>query len=191
MSIDTDIRAAGGERSIVTQAGSPAKPDATSSTFGARTAFVMAVGGLLTGSLVLAALSAGTRGGADYELQPVAKSEIAAASQSLLPAQAAMLTEQAEACRAPLASLMVRATGSFNGSVRIRSGAYVSPNVRLGPQPDRIALPYPAPYVTGHGQIAVESNADGMDVFLSPGIHIGASQSPTLINVRWNPDAPC
>ena len=85
----------------------------------------------------------------------------------------------------------MRATGSLKGSVRFRSGTYVSPNLRLGPQADRIALPYPAPYATGHGQITVENNTDGADVFLSPGIHVGTGQVSRLINVRWNPDGPC
>ena len=190
MSIDTDITAVKAERPI-TGRREHLEPDAPPSPSGWSAAVIMVIGGLLTGGLVVTGLGAGTRAGEGYQLEPVAKGEIGAAAQSLVPAQAAGLVEQAKTCRAPLASLMVRATGSPKGLVRFRSGTYQSPNLQLGPQPDRIALPYPAPYTTGYGQIEVESNAEGADVFLSPGVHIGAGRRSTVINVRWDPNVPC
>ena len=191
MSTDTNIRVTRVEHPVVAHADPSTEPDAPSPTFGWNAALIVAVGGLLTSSLVATILAAKPPSSGDYQLLPVAKGEIAAAAQSLIPSRAAGLVEQAITCRAPLASLMVRATGSPNGLVRLRSGAYVSPNLQLGPQPDRIALPYPEPYAMGHGQIVIEGNVNGVDIFLSPGVHIAGGETSTVINVRWNPNAPC
>ncbi len=191
MTTDADTSATRAEHPVVAHADFSTGPNAPLPLFGWSAALVVAVGGLLTGGLVATVLAAGSHASGDYQLSPIAKGELAVASQSLIPSQAAGLVEQAMTCRAPLASLMVRATGSPKGLVRLRSGAYVSPNLQLGPQPDRIALPYPAPYAMGHGQVVIEGDGNGADVFLSPGVHIAGGQTSTVINVRWDPNAPC
>ena len=151
----------------------------------------MTVGGLLTGSLTAAVLVAGMRGPESYQLQPVARSELAAASQSLLPAGAAALVAEAESCRAPLAVLTIRGSSTPRGVVRIQSGAYTSPNLQLGAHPARIAVPFPAPYLAGRGRIVIESAAESVEVFLTPGFHVDAGRHATVVDVQWNPKAPC
>ena len=166
----------------------PLRSGAPGQLYGWGAAFTMAAGGALTGSLLAATLVLGSTG-AGHQLQPIGKDELAAASSSLLPTQAAGLVEQAESCRAPLASLTIG--NAANGTVRIRSGAYLSPSLQLGPQPTRIAVPYPEPYAAGRGRIVVESATEGVDLFLSPGHRIGGGRRSTVIDVRWNPNAPC
>ena len=59
-------------------------------------------------------------------------------------------------CAEPLAWVMVsRRSGEMAGSIRIRSGTYISPLIEPSDVPVRVALPYPAPYETGRGTLSV------------------------------------
>lgn len=165
-------------------------PDARAG-FGPLALLIGACGGLLTGACMVAAASLVSVGANVHNLQRVALNDVETAAQSLVAGRAAALVEDAKACRRPLGFLVVQATGKALGTVRFRSGGYVSPYLRLGPQAERVALPFPAPLEAGHGQIFLDNNADGADVFLLPGVRIGAGASTHVINVTWNPKAPC
>jgi hypothetical protein len=41
---------------------------------------------------------------------------------------------------------LVKAPGSPSGTVRVRSGSYLSPAFHVTEAPQRVAIPYPAPY---------------------------------------------
>ena len=159
--------------------------------FGPATLLLGTIGGLLTGVCMMAAAGCIASEASVQELQSVALSDVETAAQSLVAAQAVGLIEEAKACRRPLGSLVVQATGKAGGTVRFRSGTYVSPAIRLGQQPGRVAVPFPAPIEAGHGQIFLDNNSDGADVFLMPGFRSGAGPSTSVINVRWDPKASC
>ena len=159
--------------------------------FGPAALLVGAIGGLLTGACMLAAAGYTSPEPIVQELQSVALSDVETAAQSLVAGQAVALVEEAKACRRPLASLVVQASGKAGGTVRFRSGTYVSPNIRLGQRPERVAVPFPAPVEAGRGQIFLDNGSDGADIFLTPGFRSGAGPSTSVINVRWNPKASC
>ena len=168
-----------------------AEPASLKRRFDLRSAVLMVAGGLLTGSLIASSFVAGAPTPAAFTLQQVATEDLDAASQSLVSTSAAALVDEAKSCRRPLAFLLIRSTAPGTGTVRFRSGAYVSPNLRLGFGVERIALPFPAPYEVGHGQITIENNSGGADIFLTPGFTIGAGPGTATANVHWNPKAPC
>ena len=159
--------------------------------FGPTALVIATVGGLLTGTFMVAAASWLSQVPGAQDLQRIAASDIETAAQSLVAGQAAALVEEAKTCRRPLASLVVQATGKAIGTVRFRSGGYVSPNVQLSLQVERVALPFPAPLEAGHGQIFLDNKSDGADVFLLPGFRVGAGSSTSVIDVRWDPKGPC
>ena len=58
----------------------------------------------------------------------------------------------AKSCKAPIASVvLVKRPGTASALVRIRSGDDSSPAFQVTDIPQRIAIPYPAPYPTGRG----------------------------------------
>ena len=150
----------------------------------------MALGGLLTGACIASPLLVGAPGSATFNLQQVASEDLDAASQSLTALNAAALVDEAKKCRQPLATLLVRSTGA-SGTIRFHSGAYLSPRLRLVGGVNRIALPFPAPYEAGRGQIVVENNSAGADIFLKPGFRLNAGPGTAIADVVWNPKAPC
>lgn len=86
---------------------------------------------------------------------------------------------------------IMNGSGGAGGRIRLRSGAYVSPAFALGPRPVRVALPYPAPYETGHGTIAVLGATAAAVVALQPGWLVAAGDHPQLRAVTWSPAAAC
>ena len=77
------------------------------------------------------------------------------------------------------------------GSIRIRSGDYLSPSIRVTDSPRRIAVPFPAPYPNGRGFLSVEGSARGLTVWLSPGRYVGTLDGAAPITVVWTPKNPC
>jgi hypothetical protein len=72
-------------------------------------------------------------------------------------------------CAPPLAWISVaRADGAVPATIRIKSGSYFSPAVALASAPVRIAIPYPAPYASGHGVLAVVGSGGPALLSLSP-----------------------
>ena len=151
------------------------------------------IGGLLTAGAVLFTLN----GGAPFleknsTLSLVAPAEITDASRTLDPASSEQLASRAKECSVPLAQVAIWKTpGASGGAIRIRSGGYISPAFTLTDAPQRVAIPFPAPYAIGRGVISVEGAADGAVISVSPAWHINSLVGSASLDVVWTPKDPC
>jgi hypothetical protein len=101
-------------------------------------------------------------------------------------------TSQQTGCPTPLAYVTIWTTESgSNGTVQVQSGNYISPSFQPSTAPKRIAIPFPAPYLTGTGIIGVRGIADGLMVALSPVWGIGSLTGKIAHKVVWTPNAKC
>ena len=75
--------------------------------------------------------------------------------------------------------------------VRVRSGGYFSPVFVLSPRPVRIAIPYPAPYQAGRGELTVFVEGGEAVVALTPPWHVPAAAGGAMRVVQWHPGAAC
>ena len=69
--------------------------------------------------------------------------------------------------------------------------AVVEPMVPPAKAPQRVAIPFPAPYPTGRGVISVEGVANGAVISISPAWHIDSLGGSASLDVVWTPDKPC
>ena len=151
------------------------------------------VGGVLTAGAVLFTLN----GGAPLltknpTLALVAPTEISDASKTLDPASSEQLASRAKECSVPLAQVAIWKTpGASGGTIRIRSGSYISPVFTLTDAPQRVAIPFPAPYASGQGVISVEGAADGAVISVSPAWQINSLVGSASLHVIWTPKDPC
>ena len=127
-----------------------------------------------------------------FELSKASPGEIDDAVRSLVLKNADELADAARACRTPLAVVVVRSKPGRSGKVQIRSGSYVTPLVQLGSVPTRMALPFPAPYPMGKGELTVEGDISAAEVFLQPGWYSDAGAPGIAVaKVHWMPQSPC
>jgi len=126
-------------------------------------------------------------------LSQLAPAEITAALPTLDPATTKAAVDDAKNCKAPLGSVTVvqRPGGRGGGMVRIRSGTYVSPPIQVTDSPQRVALPYPAPYPTGRGILSVVGDADEVWLLLNPGWFVPSLKGAASVNVHWKVTNPC
>ena len=176
-------------KTAVPGAGKPAPPGGKNR----KGLLVGIVGGFLTASAVVLALNGSTTFiQKDATLSLVAPTEITDASRTLDPASSDQLVSRAKECSVPLAQVAIWKTpGASGGAIRIRSGAYISPIFNLTDAPQRVAIPFPAPYASGRGVISVEGTADGAVISLLPAWHINSLVGSGSINVIWTPKDPC
>jgi hypothetical protein len=151
------------------------------------------VGGFLTAGAVVLALNGGPPFiKKDATLSLVAPAEITDASRTLDPASSEQLASRAKECSVPLAQVAIWKTpGASGGAIRIRSGSYISPVFTLTDAPQRVAIPFPAPYASGHGVISVEGPANGAVISVSPAWQINSLVGSASLNVVWTPKDPC
>jgi hypothetical protein len=151
------------------------------------------VGGFLTASAVVLVLNGGPPFIKKHAtLSIVAPAEITDASRTLDPANSEQLASRAKECSVPLAQLAIWKTpGASGGAIRIRSGSYISPVFTLTDAPQRVAIPFPAPYASGQGVISVEGAADGAVISVSPAWHINSPVGSASLHVIWTPKDPC
>jgi hypothetical protein len=172
------------------QKASSGRPAASSGRAGYAAA---ALGGIAIAAAVVLATSSGTatRGTAsEPAIQQVALAEVSEAVTTLAPNAAAVMGEEARSCKTPLAEVVLKnVPGAAPGLVRIRSGSYLSPPFTLTDAPQRIAIPFPAPYQTGRGVIVVESASTGATISLYPTNTVNSGSFP--INVWWTPQKSC
>jgi len=122
----------------------------------------------------------------------VAKGDLGAAAATLAPSAAAALIEDAERCRAPLVSMTIsRGSAALGGTIRIRSGSYVSPYFTVTDATQRIAVPYPAPYGSGSGSFVIEGTATGVIVGLVPAKAMLQLPGAQTVPVVWHAASPC
>lgn len=125
-------------------------------------------------------------------LAAVPFSEIDQARQTIDPITGAAAIEEAKSCKAPLAYVQLVSTSpGATATVRIRSGSYLSPAFAVTAGPQRVAIPYPAPYPTGRGVLIVEGQGNALLVSLTPGQKYDRLTGPAPINVVWTPKNPC
>jgi hypothetical protein len=157
-------------------------------------ALIAIISALITGTLArspVAADNAALPG--NNRLADVAPDEIGAALETLAisPEQAAQFRVR-EACRRKLAWVTIaRLPNQPAGRIRLQSGIYISPAFDLTDVPVRVALPYPAPYSTGRGTIAVVGTTSDANVALTPPWHIAAQQGFQSRDVTWTPVGAC
>jgi hypothetical protein len=95
-------------------------------------------------------------------------------------------------CRRPLAWVsLVSAPGEPPSRIRLISGTYYSPVFDVSATPVRVALPFPAPYETGHGPLtAIDVGASAI-VSLIPAWRVSAQDGKTTREVSWHPVKSC
>jgi len=129
--------------------------------------------------------------GEESTLEALVPADINAALPTLDPGTSKAAVDDAKNCKVPLAwvTLTQRPSG-HGGMVRIRSGQYVSPPIKLATAPQRVAVPYPAPYPAGRGVLTLVGEADQVGFYLTPGgVHdVNGTYS---VNVRWQVRNPC
>lgn len=154
---------------------------------------IATVGGLVTSAVLISAIQKADFGqAAALSLETVATNQLDDAVLSLDAKVSGAAAEEARQCKTPLAFVTVVAEpGHAPGSIRIRSGGYLSPSIRVTDSPRRIAVPFPAPYPNGRGVLSVEGSARGLTVWLSPGRYVGTLDGAAPINVVWTPKNPC
>ena len=147
--------------------------------------------------LALATLLSGTEPApppGSISLSLIPTREVDQATPTLDPQVAAAMAAEAKACRVPMAYVTLAANGPnqhSNSIVRIRSGNYLSPPFLLTPQPQRVAIPFPAAYQAGQGTISLEGNARGVAAHLIPVWRTDYLIGRAPINVYWQPKPFC
>ncbi len=128
--------------------------------------------------------------GEESTLEVLIPADINAALPTLDPGTSKTAVDDAKNCKAPLGWVTLTQRNGHGGMVRVRSGTYVSPPIKLTPAPQRVAIPYPSPYPTGRGVLTLVGEADQVGFFLTPGgIHdVNGTYS---VNVRWQVRNPC
>ena len=159
---------------------------------GGRAVLMACAGGLITAIVLVLAVARPPAVGETTRLSMVLPSDTAGAATTLTSAASADLVAQAKQCTVPLAHVAIsKALGSDGGTIRIRSGSYVSPAFLLSDAPQRIAIPFPGPYPSGQGQISVEGDAKGVVISLFPAWQIDSLAGSAVRNVVWKPVRPC
>jgi hypothetical protein len=178
--------------------GSPATGNsAAAKTPGRRAVIVGAVGSLLVLAAVgMVAMQAGfgIRSGdpAQPTLSFVDQRDIGAAATTLAPSAATALVEDAQRCKIPLVSMTIaKGTAALGSTIRIRAGNYVSPFFTVTDAPQRIAVPYPAPYGSGAGTFVIEGTAAGAILGLTPTKILVDLPGAQTIPVVWRVVSPC
>lgn len=153
-------------------------------------------GGLAIAGIAAVVILPGLRGdkpapvGEESTLEVLIPADINAALPTLDPGTSKAAVDDAKNCKAPLGWVTLTQRNGQSGMVRVRSGSYTSPPIKLTPTPQRVAIPYPAPYPTGRGVLTLIGEADQVGFFLTPGgIHdVNGTYS---VNVRWQVRNPC
>jgi hypothetical protein len=128
--------------------------------------------------------------GEESTLEVLLPGDINGALPTLDPGTSKTAVDDAKNCKAPLAWVTLTQRNGHGGMVRIRSGQYLSPPIKLTPVPQRVAVPYPAPYPVGRGVLTLVGEADQVGFYLRPG-GISDVNGTYSVNVRWQVRSPC
>lgn len=114
------------------------------------------------------------------------------ATPSLTPGWAKTLANEAKRCKAPLSFVTLVALGAERpATIRIRSGTYVSQWFSVTESPLRVALPFPAPYVSGRGTLVAEGRGENLLISIEPGWRIDHLDGALSRDVTWRPGNAC
>jgi hypothetical protein len=157
---------------------------------------LLLVGGSVVGGAAVGATLTGAWskiGGAEAaRMDPIPTAFVPQVRGTLVPEQAAWLVEEASRCRQPLAHVTVwHSPDTRGGAVSIVSGSYQSPRFTLTAAPSLIAVPYPAPYLTGRGVLTLIGEANNIIVALTPRRNIIDFKGSLPIPVWWIPVEGC
>ena len=95
-------------------------------------------------------------------------------------------------CRRPIAWVsLASAPGEPPSHIRLISGTYYSPVFEVSATPIRVALPFPAPYETGHGVLTAIDVGGGAAIALLPAWRVSAQDGKTTRAVTWHPVKNC
>ena len=161
-----------------------------------RGAWIGAVGGIVTAGIAAIVVLPGIPGnkpaivGEESSLEVLIPADINAALPTLDPGTSKAAVDDAKNCKAPLAWVTLTQRNGHGGMVRVRSGQYLSPPIKLTPAPQRIAVPYPAPYPVGRGVLTLVGEADQVGFYLRPG-GVQDVNGTYSVNVRWQVRNPC
>ncbi|MEO8883111.1 MAG: hypothetical protein ABI377_06840 [Devosia sp.] len=163
---------------------------------GARRASAVAVLGVVFSGIIAGSILVGQpgarAGNGGAEMTVVATADLAAAQPTIAPEGRDALVGAARSCRAPLGVVSLSTTDAgTSGYVRIHSGSYVSPYFPVTNLPQRVAVPFPAPYATGRGVIVVEGSASDVLLSLTPTLFYAKQAGQKQISVWWPTDKPC
>jgi hypothetical protein len=128
--------------------------------------------------------------GEESTLEVLVPGDINPALPTLDPGTSKQAVDDAKNCKAPLAWVTLTQRNGHGGMVRVRSGNYLSPPIKLTPAPQRIAIPYPAPYPVGRGVLTLVGEADQVGFYLRPG-GVNDVNGTYSVNVRWQVRNPC
>jgi hypothetical protein len=153
-------------------------------------------GGIVTAGIAAIVVLPGIPGdkpaivGGESSLEVLVPADINAALPTLDPGTSKSAVDDAKNCKAPLAWVTLTQRNGHGGMVRVRSGQYLSPPIKLTPTPQRIAVPYPAPYPVGRGVLTLVGEADQVGFYLTPG-GVQDVNGTYSVNVRWQVRNPC
>ncbi len=128
------------------------------------------------------------------ELAAVADQDIDAAMATMHgpPEYLAQFKSSAGGCPTPLAWVSIGlAPGQAPTKLRVQAGPYLSPVFETAASPMRIALPYPAPYEAGSGQISVALFGGSATLALMPAWQASMNAPGNLRHVVWKPVKRC
>jgi len=149
----------------------------------------------LTTALSAASQSNATSQLTNSELAQVADQDIADALQTMggLPKFLDRFRQKDTGCPLPLAWVSIaKLPGQPSGTVRLRSGSYLSPAFNLTDAPVRVAVPFPSLYEMGKGQLTVLGTEATATISLVPPWLVSFSQgNMTAHNVHWRPIKRC
>ena len=148
-----------------------------------------AAGGIIVGGGIGALLARSAGNG--QQLDAVTTGSLDVVGSTLAPEDRARLIDEARRCHEPLARVAIwHSPEAKGGTITIISGAYHSPAFALTPSPRLVALPFPAPYATGRGQLIVTGAADSLALALRPQFSAPIT-APATIDVWWTPVGGC
>jgi hypothetical protein len=129
------------------------------------------------------------------ELTEVEEHDISDALTTMSPPNSALAQfreGQNGSCRRPLAWVsLVSAPGEPPSHIRLISGTYYSPVFEVSATPVRVALPFPAPYETGHGVLTAIDVGGRAAVALLPAWRVSAQDGKATHMVTWHPVKNC
>jgi hypothetical protein len=76
-------------------------------------------------------------------------------------------------------------------TIRVESGRYASNVLPVTDIPQRVAIPFPAPYETGRGTLRLRKAGGAIVVALLPAWHVSASETEATQEVSWQPTSGC
>ena len=172
------------------QSGATKNDPGSQGSGGIKSLLIAGAGGLLTAvaiaGLVRPASISPSASGAEISFVP--RDQIALAAATLAPDVRQTAVDEAKKCVVPIAYISL-VSSAGDQTVRVKSGQYVSPPLKITQTPQSVAIPWPAPYPTGRGQISVEGAAKGLQVSLYPTWQI--DDTGLVENVWWVPEKHC